>query len=275
MNKSNRGNWKYWHVYDAVVALNGRATIKDLAHWLGKNYPNENHTDVRENVSLLCVNDHNRRHYDKGRKSFRSDQANKKDVLFREQSSNETAYVLYELSKHGVWDIRSNAEGIWRAVQISSISLALEEAHRQVALEGAPAIESEYDARVWELRAIALREGQQDFRNALLKAYEGKCAITGCGVVEILEAAHIHPYRGKHTHRVDNGLLLRADMHTLFDKGLVYIDAQGLIQIDERLLGSEYEYISGRRLRSPSNPTDCPHADHLAHHRRHVAGLPV
>ncbi|MBX8827447.1 HNH endonuclease [Ochrobactrum sp. SFR4] len=239
MDKLNRGNWKYWHVYDAVVALNGRATIKDLTRWLGENYPGENHTDVRENARLLCVNDHNRRHHDKGRKSFRSDQANKKDVLFREQSSSETTYLLYNQSKHGIWDIRPDSEGVWKAVQISSVSFALEEAHRQIALENKPAIENEYDARVWELRAIALREGQHDFRNALLKAYEGKCAITGCGVVEILEAAHIHPYRGKHTHRTDNGLLLRADMHTLFDKGLVYIDAQGLIQIDERLLGSE------------------------------------
>ena len=275
MDKLNRGNWKYWHVYDAVVALNGRATIKDLTRWLGENYPDENHTDVRENASLLCVNDHNRRHYDKGRKNFRSDHPNIKDVLFREQYLNEITYVEYDRSKHGIWDIRPDSEGIWKAVQISSISCALEEAHRQISLEGKPAIEDEFDARVRELRAIALREGQHEFRNALLKAYEGKCAITGCAVAEILEAAHIYPYRGAHTNRTDNGLLLRADLHTLFDKGLVYVDTHGVIQLDDRLSGSEYEYLSGRRLRLPLNSADRPHAEHLAHHRRQIAGHPV
>ena len=76
-------NFKYWHVLEAVRALNGAASIKDITAWLGTQYPSENHTDARDNACLLSVNDSNRRHHDHGRTDFRSDQANPKDVLFR------------------------------------------------------------------------------------------------------------------------------------------------------------------------------------------------
>ena len=60
------------------------------------------------------------------------------------------------------------------------------------------------------------------FRDALIGAYAGRCAITGCSVLDILEAAHITPYLGPDTNHVTNGLLLRADLHTLFDTCLLY-----------------------------------------------------
>ena len=77
------------------------------------------------------------------------------------------------------------------------------------------------DAQERISRTIAQRRSQPAFRNALLDAYDRKCAITGCEVVEVLEAAHIYPYRGPDTSKVVNGLLLRADVHTLFDSGLI------------------------------------------------------
>jgi putative restriction endonuclease len=75
------------------------------------------------------------------------------------------------------------------------------------------------DMRDWALRCIAARRGQAAFRAALIDAYGGRCSITGCDAVEALEAAHISPYKGDHTNDVTNGLLLRADLHTLFDLG--------------------------------------------------------
>ncbi len=76
------------------------------------------------------------------------------------------------------------------------------------------------------MRAIKARRGQQRFRDALIDAYEGRCAITGCQVLDVLEAAHITPYLGPETNHVTNGLLLRADLHTLFDTDLIAVDPE-------------------------------------------------
>lgn len=70
---------------------------------------------------------------------------------------------------------------------------------------------------------VAVRQGQSDFRDALLSAYQGRCAITDCSVEEVLQAAHILPYRNQGMNHVTNGLLLRADIHTLFDLGIIKI----------------------------------------------------
>ena len=84
--------------------------------------------------------------------------------------------------------------------------------------------ESLADERERAFRAIRLRRGQAAFRSALMEAYGRRCAITGCAVEDVLEAAHITPYVGSLTNHVSNGLLLRADLHTLFDCGLLAID---------------------------------------------------
>jgi hypothetical protein len=80
------------------------------------------------------------------------------------------------------------------------------------------------DARDRRLVEVAAREGQDRFREQVMDAYEGKCAITRFDAVQALEAAHIYPYRGPGTNKVSNGLLLRADLHRLFDRGALAID---------------------------------------------------
>lgn len=92
--------------------------------------------------------------------------------------------------------------------------------------------------------------------------------MTGCAVLEILEAAHIRPYLGHQTNRTDNDLLLRADIHTLFDKGLLWLDEELVIRTDDRLAGSEYARLDGASLRLPTDPAFRPHVEHVAHHRR-------
>lgn len=110
------------------------------------------------------------------------------------------------------------------------------------------------DQRNRVLRSIVQRQGQQEFRMALLAAYESKCAITGCGVVDVLEAAHIHRYLGKETNAVSNGLLLRADVHTLFDLNLVGVDASTMrICVSPKLVGTSYWELTGRVLASASS----------------------
>ena len=80
------------------------------------------------------------------------------------------------------------------------------------------------DARQRLNRTIAQRRGQKRFRDSLIDAYEGRCAITGCSILAVLEAAHIFPYMGPETNASENGLLLRADIHTLFDSKLLAVD---------------------------------------------------
>lgn len=133
----------------------------------------------------------------------------------------------------------------------------------------AEAINSEEDGRVRELRSVVLRRGQRKFRDALLKAYGNKCAITGCDLTDVLEAAHIIPYRGDNTHRLDNGLLLRADIHTLYDLGLLWIDAKTMrVELARKLRGTEYWHLRGRELSLPGSPKAHPHKNHLRHHAK-------
>ena len=110
------------------------------------------------------------------------------------------------------------------------------------------------DARKRILRSIAQRRGQRAFRDSLIAAYEGRCAITGCSIRDVLEAAHIYPYRGPDTNKVTNGLLLRADLHTLFDSGLIAIDSTTMtLVVAPHLQDSEYAAFHGSRLRAPKS----------------------
>lgn len=125
------------------------------------------------------------------------------------------------------------------------------------------------DARKKISRMIAQRQGQLAFRNALLTAYGEKCAITGCPVLDVLEAAHIYPYRGSETNDVANGLLLRADVHILFDRGLIAIDVEEMtVLVAPSLQDSEYWTIHGQKLRLPQSAGQKPSLEALKMHRR-------
>lgn len=127
--------------------------------------------------------------------------------------------------------------------------------------------ENEEDARSRIEKTIAQRRGQGDFRNSLISAYGEKCAITGCPILDVLEAAHIVPYRGTHTNKTSNGLLLRADLHTLFDCNLLTIDPETLkARLAPRIRNSEYEEWNGRRIRMLEKPQDKPSKKALGKH---------
>jgi hypothetical protein len=110
------------------------------------------------------------------------------------------------------------------------------------------------DARERTKRAIVQRQGQSKFRAELLKAYGGQCAITDCDAEAALEAAHIFPYLGVDTNHVKNGLLLRADIHTLFDLYLISIDpVTNKVVISSSLLNTCYKEINGKPLKYPKD----------------------
>lgn len=124
------------------------------------------------------------------------------------------------------------------------------------------------DRRAKELRAIFVRRGQRSFRRKLLKAYGKTCAVTGCKITELLEAAHISPYRGDHTNKVSNGLLLRADIHTLFDLGLLWIDEALTVQVAKSARRVPYDTLQGVQLATPGAAGERPSARSLADHAR-------
>ncbi|PSB37495.1 HNH endonuclease [Aphanothece minutissima] len=130
------------------------------------------------------------------------------------------------------------------------------------------------DTRSRIAREIACRQGQPAFRRELLKAYERRCAITRCVQVEVLDAAHITPYLGPETNHVQNGLLLRTDIHTLFDLGRMAIDTSDMtVVVHDLLHGSEYMKLSGSPLRVPSDKFLRPSKQALDQ-QREWAGLP-
>jgi predicted restriction endonuclease len=123
------------------------------------------------------------------------------------------------------------------------------------------------DARERTLAAIVQRRGQAKFRRDLLAAYNGRCAISGWATEDVLEAAHIVPYLGEATNHVANGLLLRADLRTLFDLGLLAVDPRTLrVIVAQRLRRTPYGRFHGRPLRCPANESSRPNRDALQRH---------
>lgn len=109
------------------------------------------------------------------------------------------------------------------------------------------------------LRAVRDRLGQSPFRKGLIAAYNSRCAVTDCDAEEALEAAHIEPYKGIETNHPSNGLLLRADIHALFDKNLIGIDPRTLtVALSPLLKNSTYRELHGKPLTCPSALRDRP-----------------
>lgn len=114
-------------------------------------------------------------------------------------------------------------------------------------------IPSDEDTRQTVERQIKARRGQKKFRDAQLRRFSGMCAVTGCRVVDLLEAAHLSPYRGDEHNHETNGLLLRADIHTLLDLNLMAIDpADRRLLLSKRLKDDEtYRRYANVELRCP------------------------
>ena len=121
---------------------------------------------------------------------------------------------------------------------------------------------------------IEQRLGQGTFRTRVTDAYGRRCAVTGERTLPVLEAAHIRPYAQQGPNRVDNGLLLRSDLHRLFDRGLVTIEPDRLtFRVSERIRdeysnGRVYYELEGRPLVVlPERLEQRPNRSFLEHHR--------
>jgi putative restriction endonuclease len=125
-------------------------------------------------------------------------------------------------------------------------------------------------------QTIEPRLGQGSFRVLTTEAYHRRCAITGEKTLPVLDAAHIKPYSEQGPHKVSNGLLLRKDIHTLFDRGYITIDDKYNIEVSSRLKedygnGKVYYAYHGKRLLIlPDSIDEMPSKEYLEWHNNNI-----
>lgn len=143
----------------------------------------------------------------------------------------------------------------------------LRQTERKIDFVGGFNPDSIYDARERIVAAIVRRRGQPQFRQILLDAYEHKCAVTKINTKEVLEAAHIMAYKGPETNHPTNGLLLRSDIHTLFDLGHVAINPSDMrVLISDTLKDSHYEELLDKQILLPKDISLHPNMEALTAH---------
>ncbi len=126
--------------------------------------------------------------------------------------------------------------------------------------------------RYGEPTLIRPRLGQGAFRVSVTDVYQRRCAVTGEKTLPILDAAHIRPFGEGGEHDISNGLLLRTDIHRLFDLGYVTVSSDGKFEVGRRLKedfenGRHYYELRGQPLLMPSNPSQRPKREVLEWHQ--------
>jgi putative restriction endonuclease len=121
---------------------------------------------------------------------------------------------------------------------------------------------------------IRPRLGQGAFRVLVTDAYDRRCAVTGERTLPALDAAHIRPYSEGGEHAVANGLLLRRDIHCLFDLGYVTVTPDRVFKVSTRIRdefenGRDYYALQGKPLTLPHRSEFRPEAAALEWHGTH------
>ena len=119
------------------------------------------------------------------------------------------------------------------------------------------------------------RLGQGAFRVLVTDAYGRRCAVTGERTLPVLEAAHIKPYSQSGPHALENGLLLRSDLHTLFDRGYISVAPNMSVLVSRRIRedfenGRDYYALEGRQIQLPASPNPPPATEYLEWHAHSV-----
>jgi putative restriction endonuclease len=126
-------------------------------------------------------------------------------------------------------------------------------------------------ARYGEPIEILQRLGQGSFRILVTDAYDRRCSITGERTLPALDAAHIKPYSESGDHIINNGILLRKDLHALFDLGYVTITPSYKFEVSRKIKeefenGRDYYSMHGMTIRLPGNPYNFPSQEYLDWH---------
>ena len=123
----------------------------------------------------------------------------------------------------------------------------------------------------WTEAWVRQRLGQGTFRVMITDTYQRRCAVTREKVLPVLEAAHIQPVTAGGTHRIENGLLLRSDIHTLFDRGYVTVTPDHHVRVSRKLKadfhnGEHYLQLDRADVWVPKDPRDRPSRELLEWH---------
>ena len=118
------------------------------------------------------------------------------------------------------------------------------------------------------------RLGQGAFRVLVTDIYERRCAVTQERTLPALEAAHIRPYRYGGEHDAQNGLLLRRDIHSLFDTGYVTVTPDLNFEVSRRIReeyenGRHYYALHGKRINAPESLVERPDPVALTWHNEY------
>ena len=161
---------------------------------------------------------------------------------------------------------------LWNKVQerlnLATIMLTLDLAGASLSAEKTRRYSEEFLTRA--------RLGQGAFRVLVTEAYNRRCAITGERTLPVLESSHIKPFSQSGPNKVNNGILLRSDLHTLFDIGYLTITESLKVEVSKRIKeeyenGREYYAFHGAKLKSiPFQSNDRPSRDFLDWHNHKV-----
>ena len=146
----------------------------------------------------------------------------------------------------------------------------------ETVVERIPRTEIITDVERYVMGSAKHRIGQGAFRVAVTDAYQRRCAVCGEKTLPVLQAAHIKPYAEEGTHSVTNGLLLRSDIHTLFDRGYITVDTDYRINVSAHLHsdygnGKDYYQFDGKELLIlPTHIQERPSPELLQWHNENV-----
>lgn len=172
-----------------------------------------------------------------------------------------------------------DADGLalWRAVQERLAAVGAATASPLLPAPGlgeapAPFAPDRSSSRYGVPTLLMRRLGQGAFRLTVTDGYNRRCAVSGERTLPILDAAHVRPFAEGRAHEVANGLLLRTDIHRLFDLGYVTVSGQGRFAVSERLRadfdnGTHYYAMQGQEVAAPRRGFAPPSAEALTWHQ--------
>jgi hypothetical protein len=177
------------------------------------------------------------------------------DALFDAES--EPIITFDELMKihpvAGVWNVASSGsllpEDVAAKLELAWAAL-LKRNGRRVAPRIDDDLADPQDDRMKRLAEVWTRPKQAAFRASLCERYGSACQISGCAVMSVVQACHLRPVSLKGSDAADNGVLMRIDLHVLFDAGRLGIDPEALtVHVCRSLKETDYAKLDGRPVR--------------------------
>jgi len=153
---------------------------------------------------------------------------------------------------------------LWQALEANFSAGAL--------IGAAPVVAEGVAVKMFSDPVLARRRlGQGGFRVSVTDTYDRRCAVTNEHTLPVLEAAHIQPVSAGGLHSVNNGLLLRSDVHTLFDRGYVTVTPDYKFRVSPRLRtdwnnGRAYYAQQDLAINLPADKSKWPDRVHLEWH---------